>query len=74
MKDYEVSITTEITLTRIIPAESEEEALEIAYDTPVGHCIVSIDDANEECEGYIHEIYDEEEDIVIENPDDEDEE
>ena len=73
MKNYEVSITTEITYTVTIPAESEDEAIDIAYDeAPCGSCLIKFDDYEPE-EGYVHEIYSRE-DIVIENPDDADEE
>ena len=73
MKDYEVSITTEITYTVIVPAESEDEAYEIARYDRVGSCTVKLDDSDETYEGIIHDVWSAE-DIVIENPDDEDEE
>ena len=73
MKDYEVSITTEITYTVIVPAESEEEAEDIVWNAaPTGPCTFKFDEQGEEEEGYIHPIYSRE-DIVIENPDDEEE-
>lgn len=72
MKDYEVSITTEITLTRIIPAESAEEARKIAYySTWAGHCTVMINKANGTYDGVLHEIWDKNSDIVVENQDEE---
>ena len=72
MKDYEVSITTEITYTVTIPAESEEEAYEIARYDRVGSCTVKLDNSDETYEGIIRDIW-QSNDIVIENPDTEEE-
>ena len=72
MKDYEVSITTKVTLIRTIPAESAEEARKIAYDTTwYGRCTVMMDIANGTYNGVLREIRDKDSDIVVENPDEE---
>lgn len=74
MKDYEVSITTEITYTVTIPAGSEDEAYEIARYDKVGPCTIKLDNSDEIYEGILKDVWTAT-DIVIENPDeDEDEE
>ena len=73
MKNYEVSITTEITYTVTIPAESEDEAYKIARYDRVGPCTVKLDGSDEIYAGIIKDVW-EITDVVIENPDDEEEE
>ena len=73
MKNYEVSITTEITYTVTIPAENEDDAYKIARYDRVGPCTVKLDGSDEIYEGIIKDVW-EGTDVVIENPDDADEE
>ena len=76
LKEYEISITAEITYTITLPAKNEKDAKDTAWKyAPCGPCKITFDDYNDfdNTSGYIHSIY-ARSDIVVENPDDADEE
>ena len=65
MKEYDVSITTEITYTVRVSANDEDTAEDIARDNYVGPCIIILDGSGESYEGLIHDIWSSEDIEVI---------